>query len=90
MKISFNRSTDDTDEKCFENPTYDGTSMTRPLTGTSRSGPIGYKLPIADIKPQTFPRATYAMYDAVNTTPPKAAGKGQTYDALDRGKVNGN
>ena len=80
----------DTDEKYLENPTYDGMSMTRPLTGTSRSGPIRYKLPVADIKPQAFPRAMYAMYDAVNTTPPKADDKGQTYDALDRGKVNGN
>ena len=62
--------------------------MTRPLTGTSRSRPIGYKPPVAQ-KPQVLPRATYAMYDAVQGTPPKTAGKGQTYDVLDRGKVNG-
>ena len=62
--------------------------MTRPLTGISRSRPIGYKPPVAQ-KPQVLPRATHTMYDAVQATSPKTAGKGQTYDVLDRGKVNG-
>ena len=82
-------STDDTEfeEKYFENPTYDGTSIIR-LHGTP--GPGVYKvpvLPIAARQSQAFPGA---IYDAVNTTSPKVAGKGQTYDVLDRGKINGN
>ena len=62
--------------------------MIRPPTSKSRSGPIGYKPPVAQ-KPQVLPRATKATYDAINSSSPKIGGKGQTYDVLDRGKVNG-
>ena len=84
--------TDDTEfeEKYFENPTYDGTSMIR-LHGTM--GPGVHKvpvLPVAAHKPlATDPGATHVIYDAINTSSPKTGGNGQTYDILDRGKVNG-
>ena len=86
-------STGDTEseEKYFENPTYDGTSMIRLQPG-SNLGPGAYKVPVL---PVATTRQSHAVpgdtvtYDAVNTGPPKAIGKGQTYDVLDRGKVNG-
>ena len=82
-------STDSTEfeEKYFENPTYDGTSVIR-LHSAPRPGVYGVPvLPVAARQPQAFPGPTC---DAVNTTSPKVAGKGQTYDVLDRGKINGN
>ena len=81
-------------EKYFENPTYDGTSMIRihskPSQGVNRV-PV---LPVAVRQHQqassqaALSGAGTITYDAVNTASPKAAGNGQTYDVLDRGKIN--
>ena len=89
--------TDDTTdfaEKYFENPTYDGTSMIRvhstPGQGVNRV-PV---LPVALRQHQqassqaALSGASTTTYDAVNTAFPKAASNGQTYDVLDRGKIN--
>ena len=80
------------EEKYFENPTYDDSSMIM-LHGTP--GPGAYKVPVLPVAVARRPLTQKAsegatrMYDAVNTTSPKDARKGQTYDVLDRGKVNG-
>ena len=58
-------------------------------------GPGAYKVPVLPVAVARRPLTQKAsegatrMYDAVNTTSPKDARKGQTYDVLDRGKVNG-
>jgi hypothetical protein len=86
--------TDDTtefdQEKYFENPTYDGTSMIR-VNNTPGQGV--YKVPVLPVAVRQHQATSSgpATYDAVNTTTvafPKPAGKGQTYDVLDRGKIN--
>ena len=88
--------TDDTTdfvEKYFENPTYDGTSMIRihstPGQGVNRV-PV---LPVAvrqhqQASSQAALSGAGTTHDAVNNASPKAAGNGQTYDVLDRGKIN--
>ena len=81
--------TDETEfeEKCFENPTYDGTSMIR-VRGAMGPGVHGVPvLPVAAHKPKANDTGdTHAMDDAVNTSSPKTAGNGQI---LDREKING-
>ena len=94
MEVTTDDTTDFT-EKYFENPTYDGTSMIRihskPSQGVNRV-PV---LPVAvrqHAHQQASSQAAFSgagtTYDAVNTASPKAAGNGQTYDVLDRGKIN--
>ena len=75
----------ESDEKYFENPTYDGISTST----TVLSSTPGLNVPATHQQKQVFPRDIHSMYDAVNTKSPKTTRRGQTYDVLNWGKANG-